>query len=131
MGSAYPNNYGGFATRFRGAMGWTAIPHWQEPRSLLNVNAAYEAAWQDGSGGRMRVRTRFLAGLMGISLMLGGLAPSAHALFKRHRSEVPKVRRAKKNSNPYAYLARKKQKKHSGYYRSTLTGKVVYGKRKR
>lgn len=79
----------------------------------------------------MRVRTRVLAGLVGMSLMLGGLAPSAHALFKRHKAEVPKVRRAKKNDSPYAYLAPKKQKKPSGYYRSTLTGKVVYGKPKK
>ena len=55
---------------------------------------------------------------------------SAHALFGRHKSNQPSVHRAKKNASPYAYLAPKKQKKASGYYRSTLTGELVYGKKK-
>ena len=77
------------------------------------------------------MRTRVLLALVAVSFMVGGWTPSAHALFGRHKSDVPRVQRAKKNSNPYAYLAPKKQKKPTGYYRSTLTGKVVYGNPKK
>ena len=63
--------------------------------------------------------------------MLGGFAPSAHALFGLHRSKAPRVQhkvkkerqplclpggqKQKKNASPYAYLAPKKQKKPSRY----------------
>jgi hypothetical protein len=38
--------------------------------------------------------------------------------------------KVKKNSNAFGgkYMAPKKQHRPSGYYRSTLTGKTVYGK---
>lgn len=77
------------------------------------------------------MRARVLTGLVAATLMLGAWAPSAHALFRKHKADVPRVQRAKKNNSPYAYLAPKKQKKPTGYYRSTLTGKVVYGKPKK
>jgi hypothetical protein len=69
-----------------------------------------------------------MAVVLGI-LVLGEFAPSAHALFGRHKGNQPRVlHRVKKNSSPYAYLKPKKQKKAKGWYRSTLTGQVVYGK---
>jgi len=73
----------------------------------------------------VKLRSRVLIAILAVTVLFGGFAPSAHALFGLHRSAQ---HRAKKNSSPYAYLAPKKQKKPSGYYRSTLTGKVVYGK---
>ena len=49
--------------------------------------------------------------------MQGGLAPSAHALFGKHRANQPRAqRRSKKNISPYAYLAPKKQKKSASPY---------------
>jgi hypothetical protein len=77
------------------------------------------------------MRARVLAALVAISLLFGGLAPPAHALFGKHKSNVPKVRRAKKNSSPYAYLKPRKPKKPSGYYRSNLSGQLLYGKKKK
>jgi hypothetical protein len=66
--------------------------------------------------------------------MCGGLAPSAHALFGKHHTNAPKIQlRAKKNTSPYAYLAPKKQKKlkGEGWYRSAVTGQMVYGTKKK
>jgi hypothetical protein len=66
---------------------------------------------------RVRVLIAVLAGTM-----LAGFAPSAHAIFGLHKS--------KKNTSPYAYLAPpKKHKQPNGWYQSTLTGKMAYGKR--
>ncbi len=79
----------------------------------------------------MKIRARVLVAVLAVTAMFGGFAPSAHALFGKHSSNPPRVRRAKKNASPYAYLAPKKQKKPTGYYRSTLTGDLVYGKPKR
>ena len=71
----------------------------------------------------MIVRGRVLMATALAVCILGGSAPSAHALFGRHKT--------KKNPSPYAYLAPKKQKKPSGWYRSTLNGNLVYGKPKK
>jgi|HubBroStandDraft_6_1064221.scaffolds.fasta_scaffold809587_1 hypothetical protein len=79
----------------------------------------------------MQVRARILVAVLGVSTMFGGLAPSAHALFGKHGSKPPKAQRMKKNANTYDYLKAKKQKKPTGYYRSTLTGDMVYGKPKK
>jgi hypothetical protein len=79
----------------------------------------------------MQVRARILVAVLGVSTMFGGLAPSAHALFGKHGPKPPKAQRMKKNANTYDYLKAKKQKKPTGYYRSTLTGDMVYGKPKK
>ena len=80
-------------------------------------------------GNVVKVRARILIGMVMAAGLLGGLAPSAHALFGKHGPKPPRAQRqAKKNASPYAYLAPKKQKKPTGYYRSTLTGQMVYGK---
>jgi hypothetical protein len=66
---------------------------------------------------------RVLVVMMALVWIVAGVGSEAHALGK-HKY------RQKKNSSPYAYLAPKKTKKPTGYYRSTLTGQVVYGKKK-
>jgi hypothetical protein len=71
----------------------------------------------------MKIRARVLIVVLAGIWILGGFAPSAHALFGLHRSK-------KKITSPYAYLAPKKHKKQNGWYQSTLSGKVVYGKKK-
>ena len=91
-------------------------------------------------------RARYRIAVAMAALVLGGFAPSAHALFGRHKSDQPRaMRRAKKNTSPYAYLAPKKQKKNtspyaylapkkqkkSSGYRNTLTGEMVNGSKKK
>jgi hypothetical protein len=79
----------------------------------------------------MNIRARVLTAVLAGTCLLGGFAPSAHALFGIHRSKQPHVqRKLKKNTSPYAYLGPQKHKKPTGWYRSTLTGKMVYGKKK-
>ena len=79
----------------------------------------------------MKIRARVLVAALGVTTIFGGFAPSAHALFGKHGSKPPKAQRMKKNANTYDYLKPKKQKKPTGYYRSTLTGDLVYGKPKK
>jgi hypothetical protein len=69
-----------------------------------------------------------LIGLLAVSTLFSGLAQSAYA-FGKHGSNSPHFR-VKKNVGPYGgkYMAPKKQHRPSGYYRSTLTGKMVYGR---
>ena len=62
------------------------------------------------------------------ALLFGGLAPAANALHLWHHNNTPHIQKAKKNTSPYAYLKPKKQKRPTGYYRSSLTGQMVYGK---
>lgn len=69
----------------------------------------------------MIVRGRIVILIVLAAVLLGESATQAHALFGHH----------KKNSSPYAYLKPKKQKKPNGWYRSTLTGEMVYGKQKK
>jgi len=63
---------------------------------------------------------------------VGGLSQGAYA-FGKHAPKPPKVHRAKKNTSPYAYLAPKKQKKQKseGWYRSPVSGQMVYGTKKK
>ena len=68
----------------------------------------------------MVLSMRVLVAVVALVWAFAGFGQSAYALGKH---------KAKKNSNPYAYLAPKKQKKPTGYYQSTLTGKMVYGKK--
>ncbi len=79
---------------------------------------------------RVTVRTgRFVLMGMVMALMLfSGVAPSAHA------KKAPKTHfKFNKHSGLFGgnYLAPKKQKKPTGYYQSTVTGKMVYGKPKK
>jgi len=64
---------------------------------------------------------------MGVAaaLLLGGLAPSA---FAKHGAAKTHFK-FNKHSGLFGgnYLAPKKQKKPTGYYVSTVTGKTVYG----
>ena len=65
----------------------------------------------------MIVRGRIVIPIVLAALMQTAFAPSAHALFGRHKSNQPRAqRRAKKNTNPYAYLGSKKVKKKNSPY---------------
>jgi hypothetical protein len=83
----------------------------------------------------MRVKTRFLAGAVAVLSVFCSLAPSAYATDEKPipnpNPKPPKVKvvhyKEKKNATPYDYLKPKKQKAPTGYYRSSLTGQVVYG----
>jgi hypothetical protein len=58
-----------------------------------------------------------------------GLGQSAYAVRGNSGSSPRKVHfRANKNNNAFGgkYMAPKKRHRPSGYYRSTLTGKMVY-----
>lgn len=74
---------------------------------------------------------RVLVLMAAVTFTLGGFSSQSFALGK-HAPKPPRVtRKTRKNSSPYAYLAPKKQKKPSGYYRSTLNGELIYGKTKK
>ena len=74
----------------------------------------------------MRMKTWVFAGVLAALLVLSGAGPSAYAA---HAPKPPRLK-VKKNMGPYGgnYMAPKKQKKPTGYYRSSVTGKTVYGK---
>ena len=74
----------------------------------------------------MRMKTWVFAGAVAALLLSNGAGPSAYA---KHAPKPPHLK-VNKNMGPYGgnYMAPKKQKKPTGYYRSTLTGKMVYGK---
>ena len=81
----------------------------------------------------MVLSKRVLMVAFALMLAWAGSGDNAYA-FGKHTAKPPKMqRRAKKNASPYAYLApkkQKKQKKPNGWYQSTLTGDMVYGKKK-
>ena len=65
--------------------------------------------------------------------LLSSFSPSANALGE-HGSKPANVHfKPNKHAGLFGgnYLAPKKQRRPTGYYRSTLTGKVVYGKPKK
>ncbi len=74
----------------------------------------------------MRVKTWVFAGAVAASMLLSGAAPDAYA------KHAPKPQRLKvrKDMGAYGgnYMAPKKQKPPTGYYRNSLTGQMVYGK---
>ena len=74
----------------------------------------------------MRMKTWVFAGAVAALLLLSGASPNAYA---GHAPKPPHLK-VKKNMGPYGgnYMAPKKQKKPTGYYRSSVTGKTVYGK---
>lgn len=77
----------------------------------------------------MLLSLRILVVMFALVWVVAGTGPKAYA-FGKHKANAARVYRQKKNSSPYAYLKPKKQKKPTGYYQSTLTGQVVYGKKK-
>jgi hypothetical protein len=78
----------------------------------------------------VKVRKSVLIGVFAVLALFTSLGPSAYAHGK-HGSNSPHFK-MKKNMGPFGgkYMAPKKQRGPSGYYRSTLTGKTVYGKPK-
>ncbi len=67
-------------------------------------------------------------GIVGAVLLCAGFSPSAYA---KH-GNAPHFR-AKKYAGPFGGINMKprKQKRRTGYYRSALTGQVMYGRPKR
>jgi hypothetical protein len=81
----------------------------------------------------MRVKTCFFAGAVAVLSVFSSLALSAYATDQKAipNPKPPKVKvvhyKEKKNATPYDYLKPKKQKAPTGYYRSSITGQMVYG----
>ena len=77
----------------------------------------------------MKLGKYVVIALFSVLVLFSGLGQSAYA---KHGPKTPHFK-MKKNMGPYGgkYMAPKKQKRPSGYYRSTLTGEMVYGKPKR
>ncbi len=95
--------------------------------SLRIVNASHGALTKNDAEhakGTVLLTMRIFIAAVALMWAFAGLGQSAYALGKHQH-------RPKKNTNPYAYLAPRKQKKPSGYYQSTLTGEMVYGKKKK
>lgn len=82
----------------------------------------------------MRGMKHVVIGMAAAMALSCGIGQSAYA-FHGGQSIAPLKThfKVKKNKNAFGgnYLAPKKQHRPSGYYRSTLTGKIVYGKPKR
>jgi hypothetical protein len=78
----------------------------------------------------VRVGKLVVIALVSVLALFSGLGQSAYA---KHGPKSPKLHFKMKKMGPYGgkYMAPKKQKHPSGYYRSTLTGEMVYGKPKR
>lgn len=79
----------------------------------------------------MRGMKHVVIGMVAALALSCGICQSAYASYGKPGSGSPKSHyRVKKNSNAFGgkYMAPKKQHRPSGYYRSTLTGKTVYGK---
>jgi hypothetical protein len=71
--------------------------------------------------------------MMASVVLCSGLSPSASAARDKFAYGSPHPHyKVKKNDGPFGgkYLAPKKQRRPTGYYRSTLTGQMVYGKPK-
>jgi hypothetical protein len=69
-----------------------------------------------------------LIAVFSLLVLFSGLDQNA---FAKHGPKTPHFK--VKKMGPYGgkYMAPKKQHRPSGYYRSTLTGEMVYGKPKR
>ena len=81
----------------------------------------------------MKRMKHLLDGLIAALVLCGSLGQSAYAAHGKHGFINPKQHyKAKKNTGTFGgkYMAPKKQHRPTGYYRSTLTGKTVYGKPK-
>ena len=72
----------------------------------------------------MRMKTWVFAGAVAALLLLNAAGPGAYA------KHAPKAQHLKmRNMGPYGnnYMAPKKQKPPTGWYRNSLTGQMVYG----
>lgn len=81
----------------------------------------------------MRVSKYVLIAMVAALVLCVGLSQSAFAARTKFAYGSPHPHyRVKKNDGPFGgkYLGPKKQRRPTGYYRSTLTGQVVYGKPK-
>ena len=79
----------------------------------------------------MRGMKHVVIGVVAALAICCGLGQSAYAFHGKQASGSPKLHfKVKKNSNAFGgkYMAPKKQPRPSGYYRSTLTGRIIYGK---
>ena len=65
---------------------------------------------------------RVFIAVVAVIWAFAGLGQTAYALGKHH---------SKKNTDLYAYLAPKKQKKQTHTYRSPVTGQLLYGEKKK
>ena len=77
----------------------------------------------------MRGMKYVVIGMVAVLTLFYGLGQSAYAAHGNSGSHKVHYK-AKKNNNAFGgnYMAPKKQHRPSGYYRSSLTGKMVYGK---
>jgi hypothetical protein len=72
----------------------------------------------------MRMKTWIFAGAVAAFLLLSGAGSGAYA------KHAPKQQKLKvRNMGPYGnnYMAPKKQKPPTGWYRNSLTGQMVFG----
>ena len=79
----------------------------------------------------MALSMRIFIAVVVLIWAFAGLGQTAYALGKHHSNVLHAQRHSKKNSSPYDYLAPKKQKKQTSYYRSPVTGQLLYGKQKK
>ena len=83
----------------------------------------------------MRMKTWSFVGTVAVLSVFSSLALSAYATDEKPipnpNPKPAKVKvvhyKEKKNATPYDYLKPKKQKAPTGYYRSSITGQMVYG----
>ncbi len=71
-----------------------------------------------------------LIATVAIVTLFSGLGQNAYASHSKRNGSVPRAHyRIKKNDGPFGgkYMKPKKQKRPTGYYRSTLNGRTVYG----
>ncbi len=79
----------------------------------------------------MRGMKHIVIGMVAALALSCGIGQGAYASHGKQGIAPPKLHyKVKKNSNAFGgkYMAPKKQHRPNGYYRSTLTGKTVYGK---
>ena len=78
----------------------------------------------------MKFGKHVLIAVFSLLVLFSGLGQSAYA---KHGPKSPKTHFKMKKMGSYGgkYMAPKKQHRPNGYYRSTLTGEMVYGKQKR
>jgi hypothetical protein len=79
----------------------------------------------------MKMMKHLLVCMVAVLALSGGLGQSAYAAHGKHGFSSPRGHyRAKKNEGQFGgkYMAPKKQRRPTGYYRSIVTGRTVYGK---
>lgn len=79
----------------------------------------------------MKASKLILTGTIAVLMLFSGLSQNAYA---KHGPKPPHVHfKANKHAGVFGgnYMKPKKQKRPAGWYRSTLTGDMVYGKPKK